>query len=821
MADLMETIMNDPIIAAESYSREKNFYKVVKKMIKSPTPEVRIKAFQSLSVLTTPPTIILMLKEYVLKETEDDVRNQIAQSMVKISDMVLEPLIELLLNANLRSYVQDIIDRIGYNEFMECINGVKIVNPDKALYYEIIMRIFHPSLTSWDYSSYDAALHYTREAEATAGVLLKAFGESEVILRKNALLASQIYPQIGKLMEKQIVNATKAPEEEIVKQALETLASIKVPSTVPIISKKLEDSNSNVRMDAARLLGEVKTIEAVGPLIKRLENEDDVEVKQAIEMALGKIGEPAAGPLVAKLRKEENVESIEVALKRIGPPAVKYISDAMSDPNAKIRANATQLSILIYSTAYGFGGTVVRLVELLKDKSKEVREAVIQAIINMGDPAIEYIIESCGNIDENIKSASIEVLNRFSNMNIEMVLDEVRKNKKPIRAAELAMNLAVLLNDEELKDKGFAMLIEISKADPENWKAIIFRLQEMLKIWMRSKDTDIRFSAVQVAQLFGSDIVPELQLVLTKDKDADVQEAAIESLGIIGEQAINTVPEMVKKLKKGDSQIKETIYTALGNIGKYEVLPFLITGLGEIEENLQAVAIEAIQKMGDNAYGALIKSLADKNNLVRETSINLLIEAGDKILTPLIQSMANPDNEFQTAATKIFNNFKEEAAPLLMEGLKTSTTIAQSFIIKNLALLKYEEAIPEIIETIRYGDSAMFQAAADSIQIFGEQAIDRYVELFGFNDPQTLQNVYSIAKLIDPEKIIVKLINQLTDVREPGINFVRKTLKEKNKEILAILTELKQTNPQEVEKIVTILTSDPQLRKIGEKIAKL
>ena len=44
----MEIIMNDPIRAAENFSRDKNFYKVVKKMIKSPTPEVRIKAFQSL-----------------------------------------------------------------------------------------------------------------------------------------------------------------------------------------------------------------------------------------------------------------------------------------------------------------------------------------------------------------------------------------------------------------------------------------------------------------------------------------------------------------------------------------------------------------------------------------------------------------------------------------------------------------------------------------------------------------------------------------------------------------------------------------------------
>ena len=41
------------------------------------------------------------------------------------------------------------------------------------------------------------------------------------------------------------------------------------------------------------------------------------------------------------------------------------------------------------------------------------------------------------------------------------------------------------------------------------------------------------------------------------------------------------------------------------------------------------------------------------------------------------------------------------------------------------------------------------------------------------------------------------------------------------KEILAVLAELKQSAPEEVDRLVTILTSDPQLRKIGEKVAKL
>ena len=128
------------------------------------------------------------------------------------------------------------------------------------------------------------------------------------------------------------------------------------------------DQKAPTRDNYMRMLVDMGT-KAVDPLLRHLENDSDDMVRAYCCLTLGKIGDKSAE----------------------GP-----IKKALKDKNADVRARAAKgLTDLIKAKA------IPELIELLKDNHETPRESAQNCLLELGDSAVEPLINDCLVQSEN------------------------------------------------------------------------------------------------------------------------------------------------------------------------------------------------------------------------------------------------------------------------------------------------------------------------------------------------------------------------------------------------------------------------------------
>ena len=100
----------------------------------------------------------------------------------------------------------------------------------------------------------------------------------------------------------------------------------------------LSDTHWLNRKYAAELLGELKPVEAVKPLVEAL-NDDVGDIRQRAYEALIKIGAPSVPEVVPLLVSEEDDirQSATEILRKIGKPAVEPLASALADADQRLQ----------------------------------------------------------------------------------------------------------------------------------------------------------------------------------------------------------------------------------------------------------------------------------------------------------------------------------------------------------------------------------------------------------------------------------------------------------------------------------------------------
>jgi len=115
---------------------------------------------------------------------------------------------------------------------------------------------------------------------------------------------------------------------------------------VEALIEGLKSSDDAVRMYAAKALGEIRDIRAVGPLIEALKIKTRWGGSEgSAAQALTDIGEPAVEPLIAVLKdSDDNVRNLAIiSLGDIGDArAVEPLIHALKDSNKKVRSFAAK-----------------------------------------------------------------------------------------------------------------------------------------------------------------------------------------------------------------------------------------------------------------------------------------------------------------------------------------------------------------------------------------------------------------------------------------------------------------------------------------------
>lgn len=167
-----------------------------------------------------------------------------------------------------------------------------------------------------------------------------------------------------------------------------------VNELIESLTELLEDGDRNVRMNIVRRLDEISGVKTVPPLIKLLGDPYENIRQRAVE-ALVRIGEPTIGPLIRVLGDVGVRQVAARALGEIGEPAIEPLIEALDgdDREEYVKTVACALGWI------GGERVIEPLMKVLGDTNWEVQNDAAEAFIDIGEPAVEPLINVLENGD--------------------------------------------------------------------------------------------------------------------------------------------------------------------------------------------------------------------------------------------------------------------------------------------------------------------------------------------------------------------------------------------------------------------------------------
>lgn len=157
--------------------------------------------------------------------------------------------------------------------------------------------------------------------------------------------------------------------------ALDGLARIGHPSSVPIFRARLVDRDQYIRRSAAEGLGRAGASAEIATLEMLLAKDGSPMVRAAAAFALQKLGRDAVPHLVASLASDRMAPQIAGYFIELGPATVPALLPHLKDPNDAVRGN-----VALVVGAVGGASEAAAIEPLLQDPNRDVVRAAQSAI---------------------------------------------------------------------------------------------------------------------------------------------------------------------------------------------------------------------------------------------------------------------------------------------------------------------------------------------------------------------------------------------------------------------------------------------------------
>ena len=173
--------------------------------------------------------------------------------------------------------------------------------------------------------------------KATADALIKTVNDSNAEARFAAMRA------LGMLREERAVNALTEQLKYYAKgegawSALDSLARIGHPSSVPLFTERLTDRDEYVRRAAAEGLGRAGDKASIAALETGAGNDTSEMARAAMAYALQKLGRNYVWRLIEFLDNSKTTLQVQEYLMEFGPPVEKELLPSLQEPDEAIRA---------------------------------------------------------------------------------------------------------------------------------------------------------------------------------------------------------------------------------------------------------------------------------------------------------------------------------------------------------------------------------------------------------------------------------------------------------------------------------------------------
>jgi len=341
--------------------------------------------------------------------------------------------------------------------------------------------------------------------------------------------------------------------------------------------------------------------------------------------------------VTAKLASE-NVKERRAASEALGQMGVKAIDAkaalyrALTDSDVMVRANA----------AWALGKidprdreTIQKLIAATGDNDWSVRHNAAQSLVKAGPAAIESLEECLKNSDAWQRFYAADTLVRIDRQKSGLAL--------PILVAALKST------DAEMQGRSIGTVSFLGRAAES-------AAPELLKL-AGHPNNKLRISAITAAGAFGPAVkegVPDLINLLEKEKDDPVRCAVYATLAAIGEPSELIIPALVKGLAEKKERPQAIAGEALAKLGVAAVEPLLKA----IQSgNFRVAALDSLVLIGPAAKGAvpvLLDLMDDRDWMVRQraaATLGVIGEANDRVRNTLVKASNDPHESVRAHAT--------------------------------------------------------------------------------------------------------------------------------------------------------------------------
>ncbi len=145
-------------------------------------------------------------------------------------------------------------------------------------------------------------------------------------------------------------------------------------------------------------------------------------------------------------------------------------------------------------------------------------------------------------------------------------------------------------------------------------------------------------------ELLLTDTAPDLQQIITRDKDKEILVAAIASLGNL--RLPKSLPIFANMVNQPDNEVKRAAIFAISETGGNDAIDLLMGFIGEDEE-ANKFAVEALSDIQDlYALDKLTSLLSSNITIVRDTAIDYLMKLGNKATPIITKAVQNADADY-------------------------------------------------------------------------------------------------------------------------------------------------------------------------------
>jgi len=596
---------------------------------------------------------------------------------------------------------------------------------------------------------------------------------------QTALAAADALASAGSEVFDELLGTAKSERTAPRAGACRALGSTGDERAGPHLVARLKDSEAVVRAEAAVALGRLAWVRATPHLLGALDDADPAVSRAAIG-ALRQLGQPAVEALLARLVEPDGRvrESVVQALAGIGEAALRGLLraaqegglparvaalralgtiggekvvvplvHALSDPEAEVRAQAVQSTIML-----GRGVVPKLIVRLRHQPGNEARDAIVDALVGLGEGSVAEAVDMLQGPVPELRETAAVILGRVG-MPAARALRAVLGHPDPdirmlaVRAvAEIGDASVVPQLMEMVEDTDTGVSSESIRAlaqleDPRGASAVVRALG--------AGSAAVREALDFAIPRFGGSVAAALADRLLEDDPAVVQQAA---------EALRLLP----------TGAEEALAARLGS-------------------DLPAMRIAAARVMGtlDGFAGIepLTRALADPDPQVRDEVARALGAIGAPAVGPVLDGLAAADAMVEDAILATLRAMTVDPVYSLMERARDADGAVRLAAVRMAGRLGRPEAVPTLEQRLHDTSLEINQIADNpAIRALAEGSITRNAELAA----RVRQSLFSHAPVALP--ILVQLAARRDGPPDPAY--------------LHVATELARVAPGVVERMM-------------------